>query len=309
MPVRFITIDEAHDGQRIDNFLLNKLKGVPKTRIYRAIRSGEVRVNGGRIAASYRLKSQDEVRIPPIRTAQVHEIRRPGVELADKITSWIILETDEWMVVDKPPGMPVHGGSGLNAGLIEMLRTMRPDCRFLELVHRLDRATSGCLLLAKKRRALVEFQSLFVRRVIDKRYFLLVRGEWEGGKRLVDLPLYKNVLASGERIVRVDREQGKSAQTEFIPWRRYKGMTLLLAKPITGRTHQLRVHAAHIGHPIAGDEKYGDPEFNRALRARGCKRLFLHSASLSVKSGREPPFGICVPLDRALLEVLKQFDS
>lgn len=286
--VRTVVVDAGSDGQRIDNFLLRELKGVPKSRIYNLLRRGEVRVNRGRVKAEYRLQDGDQVRIPPVRTAVVAS--EPGAlpkGLAERLSGSILYEDDGLLVVDKPAGLAVHGGSGVSLGLIEALRLLRPEARFLELVHRLDRDTSGCIMVAKKRSALTALHSALrggEAGEVDKRYLALVVGQWPQQRRSVEAPLEKNTLRSGERMVRVSAD-GKAALTEFEVLERFAGATLVEARPITGRTHQIRVHARYAGHPLAGDEKYGDRAAEAPLRALGLKRLFLHARSLSFPWG------------------------
>lgn len=277
--VALVDIDDAHADQRIDNFLLTYLKGVPKSHIYRILRKGEVRVNKGRIRANYRLQVGDQVRIPPLRTSEDKPQQPPKTWILDAIAASVIYEDPALLALNKPAGIAVHGGSGVSYGVIEALRVLRPEARFLELVHRLDRETSGCLLIAKKRSALRYLHELLRGDGVDKRYVTLVRGQWQGGVKRVELALQKNTLRSGERVVRVD-ESGKSALSIFRPLEVYSSASLMEVELKTGRTHQIRVHAAASGYPIAGDEKYGDPEFNRQLREQGLKRLFLHARSL-----------------------------
>ncbi len=279
-PVQQVTIDERNDGQRIDNFLHARLKGVPRSRIYRLLRTGQVRVNKGRTRQDYRLRSGDVVRIPPVRHGESMQPAPPGDRTLARIRAAILYEDDAILVLDKPPGIAVHGGSGLKYGVIEALRALRPEARFLELVHRLDRETSGCLLIAKKRSALRHLHGLLRGSEIAKTYIALLKGRWAGGPERVDAALRKNVLSSGERIVRVQEAAGKEATTLFEPLARSPLATLVRALPATGRTHQIRVHAAHLDRPLAGDEKYGDPEFNRSLRGAGLRRLFLHASAL-----------------------------
>lgn len=277
---RFVTVDEASEGQRLDNFLLRELKGVPRGRIYRMVRMGEVRINKGRCKPDSRLRVGDIVRIPPVRTAT--PAARP--ERSARDLSWledhILFEDEDLMVVNKPSGMAVHGGSGIQLGLIEAMRLLRPAERELELVHRLDRDTSGCLLLAKRRSTLRQLHADLREGRVHKRYVALVRGIWEGKGRRVSLPLEKNRLQGGERMVSVGAE-GKESVSRFIPRQNFSaGAALVAIDLVTGRTHQARVHAAHLGHPIAGDAKYGDKEFNRQIRAYGLQRLFLHAERL-----------------------------
>ena len=270
-----VEVDAGSEGQRVDNFLLRVCKGVPRSHIYRVLRTGEVRVNSRRVGATYRLQLGDRVRIPPIRVAPATPRRAPPVELP------IVFEDDSLLVVDKPSGIAVHGGSGVSFGVIERLRSARPQARFLELAHRLDRETSGLLMLAKRRTALVALHAALRDGRVRKRYLVLVKGRWRDAERSVDLPLRKSVSASGERRVSVDRS-GREALTVFRRVREVPGYTLLEAELKTGRTHQIRVHLAHLGFPIAGDDKYGDFELNRALAKRGLKRMFLHAAELEL---------------------------
>ena len=277
--VQWIDITEENSGQRIDNFLITQLKGVPRTRIYRIIRKGEVRVNKGRIDNKYRLKEGDSVRIPPVRVA----VRENKVELLPtlkySLEHGILYEDDVLIVLNKPSGFAVHGGSGISSGLIEGLRMLRPDTRFLELAHRLDKDTSGCLIVAKKRSALKILHDLFRSNEVKKTYLALLTGRWERKKLLVTAPLLRNTGKGGERVVKVS-QAGKFAETGFRRIHKYKDLTLVEASPKTGRTHQIRVHAAWLGHPIVGDSRYGDDELNRKLKQRGYKRLFLHAKQL-----------------------------
>lgn len=278
---RSVEIGEEHAGQRIDNFLIAHLKGVPKSHVYRILRTGEVRVNGGRRQAQHRLEAGDIVRIPPLRLPQAEAAELPENLIRTRLDGRILYEDDAFLALDKPAGMAAHGGSGLAFGVIEGLRAIRPQARFLELVHRLDRETSGCLLIAKKRSALRALHEMFrADRAIDKIYLALLCGAWARKQCTVDAPLKKNVLQSGERVVRVARD-GKPASTEFRRLRKFAVATLAEARLFTGRTHQIRVHAQSMGHPVAGDERYGDAAQNLELRRLGLKRLFLHASVLS----------------------------
>lgn len=300
--VREVLIDAEMAGQRIDNFLLARLKGAPRSLVYRLLRTGQVRVNKGRIKPVYRLAAGDVVRIPPVRLGESDSEERPGNRLLERLEACIIHEDDDFIALDKPAGIAVHGGSGVNHGVIEALRTLRPNQRTLELVHRLDRETSGCLLVAKRRSALRQIHELMRRSQVEKRYYALCMGRWRGGGRRVDAPLHKNVLQSGERVVRVS-QAGKEAISIFIPVRRFVQATLMEVVLETGRTHQIRVHSAHAGHPIAGDEKYGDAAFNKAMKAAGLCRMFLHAHHLSFDwDGNR--IEIEAPLDDELEEVL-----
>ena len=279
--VQLVTVDEGADGQRIDNYLLKVLKGVPKSRIYRILRKGEVRVNKSRVKPEYKLEAGDVVRIPPVRVSDPGEKATAFVSdsLADTLQNAILFEDDRLLIIDKPSGLAVHGGSGVSLGLIEALRKMRPEAKFLELVHRLDRDTSGCVMLAKKRSTLKTLHGLLRGDGVDKRYLALVEGRWSQRKEQVKLPLEKNVLRSGERMVKTTPE-GKYALTRYQVVQRFAGATLVEAKPVTGRTHQIRVHCQAAGHPIIGDDKYGKDEVNQRFRERGVQRLFLHAHSL-----------------------------
>ena len=301
-----VTIQPEQAGQRIDNFIFKHLKGVPKVRVYRAIRNGEVRVNGGRIKPEYRLAANDQVRIPPLSSERPLKPVAPRQEVKNAILERIIYEDSGLMVIDKPSGLAVHGGSGLQGGVIDLLRIIRPELKFLELIHRLDRETSGCLLLAKKRRTLLMWHQHLTERRARKQYIALVKGRWEGKALRVEAPLRKNILSSGERIVKVS-EDGKPAVTLFKPLKIFKNMSLIEAAPLTGRTHQIRVHLQHIGYPIAADSKYGDEYFNQQVRSAGLKRLFLHAASISCPADPESGeglFGICALLATDLQDFL-----
>ena len=301
-----ITAEEA--GQRIDNFLARHLKGVPKSYLYRILRRGEVRVNSGRIQAKYKLCAGDRVRIPPVRVAANNAtVIRPGVGM--DLEGRILFENTVCLVLNKPAGIAVHGGSGLSYGVIEALRAARTGAAYLELAHRLDRETSGCLVIAKRRSFLRAFHEQLRQGEVDKHYLALVAGRWQGGKRTVDAPLRKNQLRGGERMVTVDSE-GKQAMTVFRPITRFAEATLVDVELKTGRTHQIRVHAAHIGHPLAGDAKYGDAAFNRQMRDIGLTRLMLHAHllefSLPLAADR---ITLSAPLDPDLKAVLDRLES
>jgi 23S rRNA pseudouridine955/2504/2580 synthase len=280
--VNWLVIGAESEGQRIDNFLGKILKGVPKSHIYRILRSGEVRLNSSRVSPDARLSEGDRLRVPPIRTAtRISGALRapPGVGEMPPI----LFEDEALMALDKPSGLAVHGGSGISFGLIERIRLARPAARFLELVHRLDRETSGVLLVAKKRAALTALHAALRDREVDKRYTVLVRGKWRDKMRAVDLALESYVKVDGERRVRVDRE-GRHSRTIFRLLRSWQAadppVTLLEAELMTGRTHQIRVHLAHLGFPLAGDDKYGDFAWNRLLAKQGLQRMFLHAGRL-----------------------------
>ena len=282
--VRFVEVPAECDGQRIDNFLIRTLKGVPKSLVYRILRTGEVRVNKGRARPEHRVAAGDSVRLPPIRVAAEDDApAMPARGLLERLEAAILYEDARLLVLDKPSGIAVHAGSGIDAGVIEGLRVLRPEV-FLELAHRLDRDTSGVLVLAKTPETLRAIHDALNTRSTDKRYLALVRGAWRGGEHVVDAPLRKGMIRGGERMVEVAPD-GKPALSRFRPLRRHADCTLVEVTIETGRTHQIRVHAAHLGHPLAGDDKYGDPAFNRTLAALGLRRLFLHAQLLSLPLG------------------------
>jgi 23S rRNA pseudouridine955/2504/2580 synthase len=302
--VQLLTISEEEAGQRIDNYLLRICKGVPKSHIYRVLRSGEVRVNKGRIDQLYRLQMGDVVRVPPIRMAEKQESHVPGAEFT------ILFEDSHILVIDKPAGVAVHGGSGISYGVIEQLRASRPDAKFLELVHRLDRETSGVLMLAKKRSALVNLHEQMRDGVTDKRYFTLVHGDWKNARQHVKLPLHKYNTPDGERRVRVQAD-GMPSHTVFSLKKKYAEFALLEAELKTGRTHQIRVHLSASGFAIAGDDKYGDFSLNRALLkpapGRGAfKRMFLHAHQITFI---HPETNLPMTLNAALPKECEKFLS
>lgn len=271
------TIGEEASGQRVDNFLLRTLKGVPRSHVYRIVRSGEVRVNGGRVDATYRLQPGDQVRIPPIRVAQRDPETRPAAPPREFA---IVHEDDALVVIDKPSGVAVHGGSGVSHGVIERLRAARPTARMLELAHRLDRETSGLLVVAKKRSALARLHELWRAGAVRKEYLAMVKGWVERDRQTVRLPLRRYLTAEGERRVSVDRTDGQAASTIVERVAGNAEMTLVRAILETGRTHQIRVHLAHLGHPLLGDDKYGDFDLNKRLAKAGLARMFLHAHRL-----------------------------
>ncbi|HVF62983.1 MAG TPA: RluA family pseudouridine synthase [Casimicrobiaceae bacterium] len=277
-----LTVGEEAVGQRIDNYLLRLMKGVPKSHVYRILRSGEVRINGRRTGPDSRLVAGDEVRVPPIRIADKVQPTRGRVPAPPPS----LYEDDHLLAVDKPSGLAVHGGSGIAFGLIETLRATRPANAFLELVHRLDRETSGVLLVAKKRSALTRLHEMLRTGEIDKRYLVLVRGRWRDEKRTVEVALHRFSTRAGERKVRVDAEIGRDAKTTFHRvrvWRDHEPpLSLLEAELLTGRTHQIRVTLTHLGFPLAADDKYGDFAWNRELARQGLKRMFLHAKRLAL---------------------------
>ena len=301
--VQHLTVDQDSSGQRLDNFLLRELKGIPRTRLYRALRKGEVRVNKSRVRADYRLVAGDLVRIPPLRRPEPTQPPAVPRYWASQLEQRVVYQDRELLVINKPAGIAVHGGSGLNFGLIECLRQMRPDDRYLELVHRLDRDTSGILLIARRPAMLRELHRQLREDKMDKRYFALVAGRWPGSLQVVDAPLEKNHLQSGERMVRVSRE-GKKSMTEFAVIERLAGATLLEVRPVTGRTHQIRVHARHAGFPLLGDDKYSDEKTASLGRKLGLKRLFLHACALTIKLPEGRRLALEAPLDEELVKIL-----
>ena len=274
-----ILVEAEQAGQRIDNFIQRLARAVPKSHIHRVIRKGEVRVNSGRIDASYRIQIGDRVRIPPIRTG----FEKSTMKLIKPVNYPTVFEDDALLVINKPAGVAVHGGSGVSFGVIESLRAARPDLPFLELVHRLDRETSGVLLLAKRRAALVSLHEQIREGEMSKSYLALVRGVWTLGRATITLPLRKHTLDGGDRRVSVDSREGKAARTDFQVERQFQEFSLLRAILHTGRTHQIRVHLAHSQFPILGDDKYGDFVLNRKLRSSGVNRMFLHAEKVILR--------------------------
>jgi 23S rRNA pseudouridine955/2504/2580 synthase len=307
--VQLIEVAPELAGQRIDNFLRTQLKGVPKTLIYRILRKGEVRVNKGRIKPEYKLQAGDIVRVPPLRLAERDEPEPLAQGLLERLEAAIVYEDKALIVLNKPAGIAVHGGSGLNYGVIEAFRQLRPEAKDLELVHRLDRDTSGLLMIAKKRSMLRHLHEALRGDGVDKRYMALVRGHWATAKKQVNAPLQKSNLRSGERMVEVDGE-GKEALTLFRVLRRFgEFATLVEAKPVTGRTHQIRVHAKHAGHSIAGDSKYGDDDFTREIRELGGKRLFLHAYELVVPLPDGGELRLEAPVDEMWARTLERLSA
>ena len=307
--VQFLEVEPELAGQRIDNFLRTRLKGVPKTLIYRILRKGEVRVNKGRIKPDYKLQAGDVVRVPPLRMSEPDEPAPLAQGLLDRLEAAVVYEDKGLIVLNKPTGIAVHGGSGLSYGVIEAFRQLRPDAKELELVHRLDRDTSGLLMIAKKRSMLRHLHDALRGDGVDKRYLALVRGAWPTSKKRVSAPLLKNTLRSGERMVEVS-DEGKEALTLFRVVRRFgEFATLVEASPITGRTHQIRVHARHAGHSIAGDPKYGDEVFDREIRELGGKRLFLHAHSLRLTLPDGTELAVEAPVDELWTATLERLSA
>ncbi len=279
--VAYVSVDDDQAGQRVDNFLLARFRGLPRSRVYRLLRRGEVRVNGGRIGPEHRLQAGDRVRLPPV---DLPPPRPPG-QAPDRqlkeLENGILFEDERLLVLNKPAGLACHGGSGISFGVIEALRQLRPNQPFFELVHRLDRDTSGCLLIAKRRSTLRALHAQLRGGAVGKHYLALLVGAFDGRRQRVDAPL-ERYERGNERLVRVAAD-GKSAQTVFHLRERFAGASLVEAQLLSGRTHQIRVHAQHLGYPLAGDRKYGDPEAEAALGALGLKRLFLHAARIEVE--------------------------
>ncbi len=308
--VRFYTAESEDAGQRIDNFLLKTLKGVPKSMIYRLLRKGEIRVNKKRTKPDYKLIDQDIIRVAPIRLSEQPAPVSTKLNIVANLESQILYEDEILIILNKPSGMAVHGGSGVNFGVIEALRALRPQAKMLELVHRLDRDTSGCLVVAKKRSALRHLHEQLRSKKVQKFYHALVKGRWSPKLTRITEALKKNDLKSGERIVIVDNINGKDSETRFKVIQHYHNATLVRAFPVTGRTHQIRVHCQVKGHPIACDPKYGHQDFDEQMRSIGLKRLFLHAASIEFTHPRsEQRLKIEAPLEPALQKVLKRLTT
>ena len=303
--VRQVEIGAEHDGQRVDNFLIRLCKGVPKSHIYKAIRGGQVRVNKGRISADYRLAAGDMLRVPPLRLPDPGAPRPvPGAEFP------VVYEDEALLVIDKPAGVAVHGGSGVSFGVIEQLRAARPEAKFLELVHRLDRDTSGLLMVAKKRSALLALHAMLREGKGGKHYYALVEGDWVNDRQHIKLPLTKWTTVSGERRVKVDHEGGLAAHTIVTLQKRYSGYSLVDAELRSGRTHQIRVHLAASGFPIAGDDKYGRDETRAALAKQGFNRMFLHAHSLTLPHPLTgETLALTAPLPEACTRLLNQLEK
>lgn len=302
--VQFIDISDDIAGQRIDNFLRNRLKNIPKSMIYRVLRKGEVRVNKKRIKPEYKLQEGDVIRLPPMQIPETTQVEAPNTKLdrVAELEKCVIYEDDHMLILNKPSGTAVHGGSGLHFGAIEAMRALRPDARFLELVHRIDRDTSGILLIAKKRSALRHLQAQFREKTVQKYYFALTMGNWKPSMKKVTAPLLKNEVNS---IVRVN-PNGKPSETRFKVLEQFEQATLVQASPITGRTHQIRVHAQYVGHPLAWDDRYGDPRFDAYTKKFGLNRLFLHAANIKfTHPGTEALMDISAPMDKQLERTLE----
>ncbi len=301
--VRMLEVSQENAQQRIDNFLRLHLKGVPKSMIYRIVRKGEVRVNKKRIKPDYKLKTGDIVRIPPVRVAAENSLPSPKLNAIAQLEARIVYEDDALIILNKPSGLAVHGGSGLDFGAIEGLRALRPQARFLELAHRLDKATSGCLLIAKKRSMLRALHEQLRNKTMNKQYLALVKGQWDKKNRSIKEPLLKD---SQNSVVKVSPE-GKPSETRFKIIQRYQQATLIEASPITGRTHQIRVHTACKGHNIAGDDRYGDETFSNEMQQLGLNRLFLHAAHITFFHPiKEEKMTVSAPLCAPLSNLLEK---
>lgn len=305
--VKYCTISQDEEGQRIDNYLMAKLKGVPKSRIYRILRKGEVRVNKKRTSAHYKLQADDVVRIPPVVMDEKAKTIAPSQQTQDLLKDRILYEDENVLIINKPCGMSVHAGSTVRVGVIEALRHLYPKLPALELAHRLDSETSGCLILAKKKKILRELHELLRTGEVEKIYCTLTMGKWKRHERVVDVSLHKEYRDGGKHVVKVAKD-GKSALTEFRTLGEFAGASLMEVKLFTGRTHQIRVHAAHQGHPIAGDDRYGDPEFNRLVRSKGLKRMFLHAKTISFTlPSTNKQIKVTAPLDGELEAAINAF--
>jgi 23S rRNA pseudouridine955/2504/2580 synthase len=303
--VAMLEVAEHQHDQRLDNFLLGRLKGVPKTMIYRIIRKGEVRINGKRAKPDSRVEQGDKVRVPPVRTAVAGELPKPGAQLADRLRAAILLDAPGFLVLNKPAGLAVHAGTGANLGLIEAMRQLYPEWPGLELVHRLDKGTSGCLLLAKTGKARKRLMDAFREHEVRKTYHAIVTGNWPTRLKRVDAALLRQPERGGQRRVEMD-EEGKDASTEFGILRTLTQTTLVEARPLTGRTHQIRVHAASAGCPLLGDDKYAEQPQDKLQRLAGSKRLFLHAASLSFPHpDQDGMVSVSAPYDAVFEQALK----
>ena len=307
-PVRHIEVSEERAGQRLDNFLMRELGNMPRSRVYRLVRRGEVRVNGRRAKPEQRLQWHDSVRVPPVRREDPSAPATPSAQLLQGIAAAIAYEDDKLILLDKPSGVAAHGGSGVSFGVIEALRALRPK-ESLELVHRLDRDTSGCLLIARKPSSLRVLHALLREGRLEKGYLALVKGHWNLGHTRITAALRTDARLHGERTVRVD-PKGKAAVSEFRPVQFFgKKATLVEVALHTGRTHQIRVHAAHAGHPVAGDEKYGDEDFNGRMRELGLKRLFLHAHRVGFDWPQGGQFSANTPLPADLRSVIERLQG
>lgn len=307
--VQHLTVSSDYEGQRIDNFLITRLKGMPKPHIYRILRKGEVRVNSKRISPFYRLKPGDVVRLPPVFLDEKAKQAPPSKDTKELLAGRVLYEDENLLIINKPCGMSVHIGNTVRMGVIEALRHMYPKLVHLELAHRLDSETSGCLILAKKRRVLRELHELLRSGKINKVYWALTKGIWKKNELRVEAPLHKHYRDGGKHVVEVSRE-GKPALTIFHPLKVFKTASLMEAALHTGRTHQIRVHAEYSGHPIAGDDRYGDVEFNKYARKLGLKRMFLHARSIDfILPSTNQRITVVAPLDPELEEAVSEFEE
>lgn len=307
--VRYYRVTSEDVGQRIDNLLLKELKGLPKSRIYRLLRKGEVRVNKKRIDPAYRLQLDDSIRIPPVFLAEKAKFVPPSKDTINLLKEAVIYEDDDLLVINKPSGMSVHSGNTVRMGVIEVMRHLYPKLSNLELAHRIDAGTSGCLVLAKRKSALREMHELLREGKVEKRYIALTKGKWKKTERFIDVPLHKSYEKDGKKVVNVD-QKGKRAVTEVTTKEVFAGASLVEVSILTGRTHQIRVHTAHMGHPIAGDDRYGDKDFNKLARGMGLKRLFLHAYEIAFtlpKQGKK--IELKAPLAPELEEVIMAFKA
>jgi 23S rRNA pseudouridine955/2504/2580 synthase len=310
--VRHFEVEEGEAGQRLDKYLARRLGDVPRTRIFRIIRRGEVRVNGRRVGPEARLSTSDKVRVPPLWEQAEPDAARPRrgppATMLEAVARAIVQETDRLLVLDKPAGIAVHGGSGISFGIIEALRALKPG-EPLELIHRLDRDTSGCLLVARDPATLRTVHALLREGQCDKRYLVLLAGKWDLGHKRIDVPLRTDTRVGGERTVRADAS-GKPSVSEFRPVQFFGKLATLMEVGLhTGRTHQIRVHASYAGHPVAGDDKYGDAEFNARMRELGLARMFLHAHIMSFEWPQGGPFSASAPLPPELAAVLDRLPS
>lgn len=303
--VQYMSIDEYSVGQRLDNYLLKCLKNVPKTHIYRIIRKGEVRINKKRAKPAIRLQLGDVVRIPPIQLQEQQPIIRSSPTFIEQIRSRVLHDDQDMLIINKPAGLPVHGGTGSMSTVMGCVRALYPQLKYVELAHRLDKATSGCLVMAKKPSVLKYLHELLREGKVEKKYTALVKGHWQCDNTKVDKPLLKTQAGTGQRSVQVD-SNGKHAVSYFTAERYFSEATLVSILLDTGRTHQIRVHAQSMQHPIAGDERYGDYEFNKQLTQLGLKRLFLHASGIQFKSYSQQLIKVEAPLDQALENILEK---
>ncbi len=306
--VTYFTVSSEVEGQRIDNFLLASFKNMPKSHVYRMVRKGEVRVNKKRISPCYRLKEGDSVRFPPVYLPEKAVLIPPGKQSTERLADCILYEDENLLVINKPSGMAVHVGSTIKVGVIEALRHMYPQFKHLELAHRLDTETSGCLILGKKKKVLRELHALLREGLITKIYWALTKGKWKDSELRVEQPLHKDYRDGGKHVVSVRRD-GKPALSVFHTLQKFCGASLVEVKLFTGRTHQIRVHAQYQGHPIAGDDRYGDTEFNKLVRQQGLKRMFLHARSVEFTlPSSSQRIKVVAPLDPALETCIQAFE-